>query len=82
MKNTDALIVGETTGGRPNHFGEVNRFVLPESNLVVSYSTMYFSLLPEDKPSIFPDLEAPISFVQYINVIDPAMALIRSLPLN
>ncbi len=33
IKLTDAVLVGEGTGGRPNHYGEVKRLVLPESNL-------------------------------------------------
>ncbi|MCK4750772.1 MAG: hypothetical protein KAT15_27125, partial [Bacteroidales bacterium] len=80
MNNTDVVIVGEGTGGRPNHFGEIQRFVLPESHLVVSYSTKYFTLLPEDVPSILPDMEASITFAQFMKGIDPALQLIRTHP--
>jgi len=71
------VLVGEETSGRPNHFGEVDRFVLPESRLIVSCSTAYFSLLEGDPPAIEPDLPAPIAFDQYINGIDPAMEAVR-----
>ena len=79
MKNTEVLIVGEETGGRPNHFGEVKRFVLPESKLVVNYSSKYFILLEKDIPTITPDILTPFSFVQYMNGIDPALEGIRKL---
>jgi hypothetical protein len=77
LTNSDALSVGEETGGKPNHFGEVKRFVLPESKLVVNYSTKYFTLVEKDTPSILPDLPAPISFEQYMRGTDPALQAIR-----
>ena len=76
IKNCDALIVGEGTGGRPNHYGEVKRFVLPESKLVVNYSTKYFKLLEEDATSITPHIKAPISFSQFMEGTDPALKVI------
>jgi len=78
LQNSDALSVGEETGGKPNYFGEVKRFVLPESKLVVNYSTKYFTLVKEDVPSIVPELPAPISFDQFMNGIDPALQVIRN----
>ena len=76
LKNSDAKIVGEETGGRPNHYGEVKRFVLPGSNLVVSYSTKYFTLLPGNDSSILPGLESPVSFSQFMQGRDPAIEAI------
>src|SRR5690606_997992 len=40
-----AVLVGEPTGGRPNHYGEVRRFVLPNAKLPISYATKYFRML-------------------------------------
>jgi hypothetical protein len=80
LKNTDALIVGERTGGRPNHYGEVKRFVLPESKLVVNYSTRYFMLMEENLPSIIPDIETPLYFWQYMMGKDPAIQAIQEYP--
>ncbi|MEN8200994.1 MAG: hypothetical protein ABFS28_00265 [Bacteroidota bacterium] len=80
LNNPDVLSVGEETGGRPNHFGEVKRFVLPESRLVVNYSTKYFTLVQHDIPSIVPELAAPISFSQYMHGIDPVLEVIRAHP--
>jgi hypothetical protein len=82
MKCAEVVLVGEETSGRPNHFGEVNRFVLPESRLIVSYSTTWFKLLEEDLPSIEPRLLAPISFEQYMQGVDPALEAIRHYQLH
>ncbi len=81
MKSEEVVLVGEETSGKPNHFGEVNRFVLPESGLIVSYPTRYFALLDEDLPSIVPDLLTPLDFDQYMKGVDPAMEAVRLTPL-
>ena len=77
IKSTEVVLVGEETGGRPNHFGEVKRFVLPESRLIVNHSTKYFTLLKEDMPTITPDLMAPMTFDLYLKGIDPALEAIK-----
>jgi hypothetical protein len=77
MKSANVVLVGEETSGKPNYFGEVNRFVLPESRLIVSYPTKYFSLLDEDLPTLVPDLVTPLGFEQYMKGIDPAMEAVR-----
>jgi len=76
----EVVTVGEETGGKPNHFGEVKRFVLPESKLVVNHSTKYFTLVDEDVPSIQPQLRTPISFGDYMHGIDSAFEAIRTHP--
>jgi hypothetical protein len=81
MKSEKVVLVGEETSGKPNHFGEVNRFVLPESKLIVSYSTRYFTLLDEDLPTLMPDVLTPLDFDQYMNGIDPAMEAVILTPL-
>jgi hypothetical protein len=81
MNRTRVILVGEETSGRPNYFGEVKRFVLPESRLVVSYPTSYFSLLEEDLPALVPDIKTPMDFKQYMTGIDPAMEAVRNHPI-
>lgn len=80
MNLAEVITVGEGTGGKPNHFGEIKRFVLPESKLVVNHSTKYFTLVEEDVPSILPQLEAPITFEDYMHGIDSALETIRTHP--
>jgi hypothetical protein len=51
-----AVLVGEPTGQKPNTYGEVRTFELPNSRLVVSHSTRYFKLASHgDPPSCAPD---------------------------
>ncbi len=78
METFDVVTLGENTGGKPNHFGEVKRFVLPESNLVVNYSTKYFTLLDEDPPAIIPDIHTPDTFEEYMKGTDPALEAVRN----
>ena len=80
MKSTEVVLVGEETGGRPNHFGEVKRFVLPESRLIVNHSTKYFTLLKEDTPTITPDVMAPMTIGFYLKGIDPSLEAVKKHP--
>ena len=77
MNRTSVILVGEETCGKPNYFGEVKRFVLPESSLIVSHPTIYISQLDEDFPTVLPDIAAPFGFEQYLKGIDPAMEAVR-----
>jgi C-terminal processing protease CtpA/Prc len=52
---TKATLVGEPTGQKPNHFGEVKTFTLPNSKLVVQHSTKQFRQSAKDEPSMMPD---------------------------
>ncbi len=71
------VIVGEDTGGRPNHFGEIKRFVLTTSSLIVSYSTTYITLLEEnDPPALVPDIHTSQSFEGFMNGKDEAVEAI------
>lgn len=73
INQTDAVTVGEPTGGRPNHFGDIHRFVLPESGLVVSYPARYIHLMEGDPPALRPDIEVPCYFSDYMNGVDACL---------
>jgi hypothetical protein len=77
MKSTEVILVGEETSGKPNHFGGVKRFVLPESRLIVSHPSTYHSLLEEDPSCLLPDLKTPMNFSHYLSGIDPALEALR-----
>ncbi len=47
---TNPILVGEPTGGKPNSYGEISSFLLPNSGLVVNYSTKYFEQVSGDPP--------------------------------
>ncbi len=77
LKNkTTAIFVGEPTGGRPNHYGEVKYFRLPNSQMYVTYSTKYFTYFKEDVPTFVPDIAVELSIDDYIHGKDPVLETI------
>lgn len=70
-----AALVGEPTGGKPGHFGEVRGFRLPRSGLNVLYSTKYFTS-SIDTDSLYPDISAPLTLAAYIALQDPVPAVL------
>jgi hypothetical protein len=75
--HTEAILVGEPTSGKPNHFGEVKKFKLPYSGLSVSYSTKYFKYLDEDPNSLMPDIAVETTFSDFASGKDPVLDAIR-----
>jgi C-terminal processing protease CtpA/Prc len=72
LKNkTKAILVGEPTGGKPNHFGEIKTLKLPNTHSVVTYSTKYFTHATEDTPSLMPDILIELYFRDYLGKQDP-----------
>jgi hypothetical protein len=69
-----ATLVGEPTGGKPGSYGEVNFLTLPNSKLVIGYSTRYFTAdKGMDGPSLFPDIAASMSRADLLAGRDPAL---------
>lgn len=76
-QRTRAILAGQPTGGRPNHFGEVRSFTLPHSGLRVSHSTRFFRLLPDADPlSLEPDLPVATGSADYRAGRDPVLEAI------
>ncbi len=71
-----ALLVGEETGGKPNHYGEVKFFLLPNSKIPIQYSTKYFATSPGDLPSMYPDINVEASFQDMLSCRDPVLEAI------
>jgi hypothetical protein len=71
-----AIVVGEPTTERPNHYGDVRRFFLPNSCTEIWHSTKYFSRLPGDPPSLLPDLRAPLTAAHFFAGRDPVLEAI------
>lgn len=72
-ENAHATLVGEPTGGKPNSYGEVRTFRLPNSGLSVSYSTKYFRMLEEDPPSVEPDVLVELESGAHFGGQDPVL---------
>ncbi len=72
-----ACLLGEQTAGKPNHYGEVRSFKLPESGIEVCYSTKYFKMVEENMPTLAPDVLLEMSVDDYVNGIDPVLEWVR-----
>jgi len=64
------IFVGEPTSGKPNHYGEVNSIILPNSKLELTFSTKYFSTSTKDLPSIIPDIPIELTAQNYFSGFD------------
>jgi hypothetical protein len=73
QNGTEALFIGEPSGGKPNHFGEVKGFILKNSKIGIQYSTKYFAHSKEDTPSFNPDVVIQPSIRDYLEYRDPVM---------
>jgi hypothetical protein len=78
---TNAILVGEPTGGKPNHYGEVRSFKLPNVGLRVQYSTRYWINYPGGDPlSLEPDMAAVVTVADLLAGRDPALEAAWSRP--
>lgn len=74
-RESDALFVGEPTGGAPNHFGDAKFAIAPQSRLPYVISTLRWqdSTPFDDRPWIAPDIAAPPTFADYVAGRDLAL---------
>lgn len=73
-KETNAIFIGEPTGGKPNCYGEVERFKLRNSGLQIAYSTKYYRVIENDKVlSFIPDINVEIGIEEYVSKEDPCL---------
>jgi uncharacterized protein (TIGR03437 family) len=70
-----ARLVGEPSGGTPNHYGNVKTFTLPNSGLMVQYATQFFSS-PFNTSSLLPDVPVTIRSSDYFARHDPFLAAV------
>lgn len=68
---TNATFVGEPTGNKPNHFGEVRMFVLKNSKIEVYHSTKYMRITELETDALYPDTTIEWDANSYFNAIDP-----------
>ncbi len=79
-RNTAALFVGEPTGGKPNAYGELTRLKLPNSGLEVRYSALFYqpSEPYDNRPALFPDLQAELTAQDHRPGLDPILRAVRA----
>lgn len=75
-QRTNCMLVGEPTGGKPNSYGEVLTFMLPNSRLTVQYCTNYFHQMDGDPAALFPDVDIETSAQDFMNGNDPVLNFI------
>jgi len=69
-KITNAIFIGEPTGGNVNCYGDIKKLILPNSKIPISYSTEYFELAPEYEENFTPDIPIEQSYIDYTKGID------------
>lgn len=76
-RETDALFVGEPTGGSPNHFGDAEFSKTEKSALPYIVSTLRWQDMPpfDKRPWILPDIPASPSMADYLAGRDLALDL-------
>jgi hypothetical protein len=62
-----------TLGQKPNSYGEVRALTLPNSGLVVQYSTKFFRLAKGEPPTYEPDVVVRPSIGDMLAGRDPAL---------
>ncbi|MDF0716421.1 hypothetical protein PY092_09700 [Muricauda sp. 334s03] len=80
-KYTDAILVGEPSGSKPNHIGEAGWFKMPYSGLMGVISTQFHqtSKAEDNRNWIAPHIPVSISSTDYFNGNDKALDIIMDL---
>jgi C-terminal processing protease CtpA/Prc len=74
-----AILVGEPTGGKPNHYGEVQELILPNTELIVNYSTKEITTYSDSDPiTLEPDFYIENYSYNCFNGIDSCIEFIKS----
>jgi hypothetical protein len=79
-KETSATLVGEPIGERPNSYSENDELTLPNSRVVVSYSTRYYTFLDQDVPAVLPDIRIDPDWASFRAGRDPVLEWVQSRP--
>ena len=78
-KETNAIIIGEPPGEKPNSYSENDEMKLPNSGLIISYSTKYYKFLDVDVPAFEPDIRVDPNWKDFSAGVDPVLAKIKSI---
>jgi hypothetical protein len=78
---TNAILVGEPAGERPNSYQENGTFCLPNSHIHLSVSTKYYKFVSGDPEALFPDKRIDLEWSDYQSGRDPVLTWINQQPL-
>ena len=77
QKRAGAILVGQPTGGSVNHYGEIRNVQLPNAEVMVTYSTKFFNMLPgQGIDSLKPDVAVETTLADFVQGHDPEIAYI------
>src|SRR5262249_34558244 len=78
VAKSSAELVGEPMGGCPTAYGNAGDMTLPFSGITVSVATQLEVGVSVDdtRPTIEPDIPAPLTYDQWVGKLDPASAAI------
>ncbi|MEL7500532.1 MAG: hypothetical protein AAFN77_23270 [Planctomycetota bacterium] len=78
QEQTNAILIGEPPGGRPNHFGEIRSLSLKNSGLKIFYSTKKFVRIADSDPDFLPlDVVVPLTSKNWFAKEDPFLKAIK-----
>lgn len=78
---TNAFLVGQTIGEKPNSYQEPRQFRLPNSHLIVRASTLYYEFRKHGENAVRPNREIIPSWADVKAGRDPAMAWVLAQPI-
>lgn len=79
-RETEALLVGEPTGARPNGYQENSWVTLPHSGLQLSIACRRYRFVDTDVEAVLPDILIQTSWLDYQAGRDPALEWVLSYP--
>jgi hypothetical protein len=77
---TAAILVGETIGEKPNGFQEPREMQLPNSHLIVRYSTRYYRFVDDGPNAVQPDYRVAPKWSEYRAGQDPLLEWVLRYP--
>ncbi|MGI9303991.1 MAG: hypothetical protein ACR2RB_15020 [Gammaproteobacteria bacterium] len=73
-QRTNAIFVGEPTGGSPNNYGDAVQVNLPNSGFGVVIPTRYLEVAPGDqRTAVSPDIPVSLNAADYFDRRDPVL---------
>lgn len=70
---TNALLVGETIGEKPNSWQEPREVRLPNSHLILRHSTKYYRFVDRGQNAVEPDYRVAPTWDEYRRGHDPVL---------
>lgn len=76
-KTTNATLIGEAPAQRPNHFGDLQSFYLPNSRIQVFHGSRPVSTLPGNPDKLRIDIPVELPFADFRDGRDPVLDYVR-----